>query len=224
MTTMTVDRPAAGSVTGRAARPAPNFLTAPLAGRTWREQGYLALALLLAPFAFTYTVFAVSFTASIAVTVVGLFVAGAVVLGARGWGAAYRSLARELLDADVAAPPSYVRPRGFWRTIGSMLGDAAGWRALLFMFIAFPLSILSFVVSITFLATGLGGLTYWFWYRFLPPSSSGPTASCTAARSSAPCVLPGHARRASRWPRWPASWSSCAGRGSPACSRCSSGP
>jgi hypothetical protein len=81
MTTMTVDRPAAGSVTGRATRPAPNLLTAPLAGRTWREQGYLALVLLLAPFAFTYVIFAVSFTAGIAVTVIGLFVAGAV-----GWG------------------------------------------------------------------------------------------------------------------------------------------
>ncbi|MFD6141265.1 sensor histidine kinase [Promicromonospora sp. NPDC060271] len=169
MTTMTVDRPGAGSVTRRAARPGPNFLTAPLASRTWREQSYLALVLLLAPFAFTYTIFAVSFTASIAVTVVGLFVAGAVVVGARGWGAAYRSLARELLDVDVAAPTPYVRPRGFWRTIGSLLGDAAGWRALLFMFIAFPLSILSFVTSVTFLATGLGGMTYWFWYRFLPP-------------------------------------------------------
>jgi signal transduction histidine kinase len=169
MTTMTVDRLGAGSVTGPATRPGPHFLTAPFAGRTWREQGYLALVLLLAPFAFTYTVFAVSFTASIAVTVVGLFVAGAVVLGARGWGAAYRSLARELLGADVPAPTSYVRPRGFWRTVGSMLGDAAGWRALLFMFIALPLSIMAFVVSVTFLGTGLGGLTYWFWYRFLPP-------------------------------------------------------
>jgi signal transduction histidine kinase len=169
MTTMTVDRLAAGSATGPATRPGPGFLTAPLAGRTWREQGYLALVLLLAPFAFTYTIFAVSFTAGIAVTVVGLFVAGAVVLGARGWAAAYRGLARDLLDVDVAAPAPYVRPRGFWRTVGSMLGDAAGWRALLFMFVALPLSILSFAVSVTFLGTGLGGLTYWFWYRFLPP-------------------------------------------------------
>jgi signal transduction histidine kinase len=169
MTSMTVDRLTAGTVAqGPAARPGPSFLTAPFSGRTWREQGYLTLVLLLAPFAFTYTVFALSFTAGIAVTVVGLFVAGAVVLGARGWGAAYRGLARDLLDVDVAAPAPYVRPRGFWRTIGSLLGDATGWRALLFMFVTFPLSILSFVVSITFLAAGLGALTYGIWYRYLP--------------------------------------------------------
>lgn len=169
MTSMTVDRLDAGAAAqGPTARRAPNFFTAPFAGRTWREQGYLALMFLLAPFAFTYTTFALSFTAGIAVTVVGLFVAGAVVLGARGWGAAYRGLARDLLDVDVSAPAPYVRPRGFWRTVGSLLGDAAGWRALLFMFVTFPLSLLSFVVSTTFLATGLGCLTYGIWYRYLP--------------------------------------------------------
>ncbi|GAA2229545.1 sensor histidine kinase [Promicromonospora sukumoe] len=170
---MTADRPAAaavpgGAVPGGAARPGQNFLTAPFAARTWREQGYLTLVLLLAPFAFTYAVFAVSFTAGIAVTVVGLFVAGAVVAGGRGWGGVYRGLARDLLDLDVAVPAPYVRPRGFWHTIGSLIGDATGWRALLFMFVTFPLAIAAFVTSITFLGTGLGGLTYWFWYRYLP--------------------------------------------------------
>ncbi|MFI6426518.1 sensor histidine kinase [Promicromonospora sp. NPDC050880] len=168
MTTMTFDRPAAGTATRRAGHREPGFLTAPFASRTWREQGYLALVLLLAPFAFTYAVFAVSLTAGIAVTVVGLVVSGGVVLGGRGWGGAYRGLARDLLDVDVQAPAPYVRPRGFWRTVGSLIGDATGWRALLFMVVTFPLSVLSFVVSVTFLATSLGALTYGIWYRFLP--------------------------------------------------------
>jgi signal transduction histidine kinase len=166
MTTMTVDRLAAG--TAATARPGPNFLGAPFAGRTWREQGYLTLMLLLAPFAFGYAIFAVSLTAGVAVTVVGLFVAGAVVLGARGWGSAYRGLARDLLDVDVAVPAPYTRPRGFWRTLGSLLGDAAAWRALLFMFVTFPLTVLSFVVSVVFLVVGLGAITYGIWYRYLP--------------------------------------------------------
>lgn len=170
MTTMTLDRPGPGpAAPGRADRPGPHFLTAPLAGRTWRELGYLALMLLLAPFALAYTLFAVSFTAGVAVTVVGLFLAGAVLLGARGWGSTYRGLARHLLDVDVAVPAPYTRPRGFWRTLGSLLGDATAWRALLFMFITFPLTLLSFVVSVTFLAVGLGAVTYGIWYRFLPP-------------------------------------------------------
>ncbi|MEU4363700.1 sensor domain-containing protein [Promicromonospora sp. NPDC023987] len=169
MTSLTADRLVAGTAApGGTARPGPRFLTAPFASRTWREQGYLALVLLLTPFAFAYAVFAVSLTAGVAVTVVGLVAAGAAVLAARGWGAAYRGLAHELLDADIAAPAPYVRPRGFWRTVGSMLSDASAWRALLFVLIALPLSIVSFVTSSTFLGAGLGGLTYWYWYRFLP--------------------------------------------------------
>ena len=133
----------------------PNVLTAPFVGRTWREQGYLALMLLLAPFAFTYAIFAVSFTAGVAVTVVGLVVAGGVLLGTRGWGAVYRSLAANLLDVDVPPPLPYVRPHGFWRTIGSLRRDATASRDLLFMVGALPLAIVAFVVRIKMLASGL---------------------------------------------------------------------
>lgn len=169
MTTMTADRLGPGpAAEGHMARPGPHFLTAPFAGRTWREQGYLALMLLLAPFALGYTLFTVSLTAGVAVTVVGLFVSGTVLLGGRGWGSAYRGLARDLLDVDVPVPAPYTRPRGFWRTLGSLLGDATAWRALLFMFITFPLTLLSFIVSVTFLVVGAGAVTYGIWYRFLP--------------------------------------------------------
>ncbi|WP_425956348.1 sensor histidine kinase [Xylanimonas sp. McL0601] len=136
--------------------------------RTWREYGYLWVALLLAPFGLTYVILVPPLAAGLLVTVVGLFVAGGLVLGARGWGAAYRGLARGLLDEPVADPPAFVRPRGFWRSLGAMLFDGNGWRALLFLLVAFPLSILGFVVSTTFLAIGLGGITYWIWWRFLP--------------------------------------------------------
>lgn len=145
-----------------------SFARAPFAGRTWREYGYLWLALLLAPFGFAYAVFTVSFLAGILVTVVGIFVAGGVVLGGRGWGSMYRSMGRTMLDVDVAAPAPYVRPHGFWRTLWSGVGDGTGWRAVLFLFVTFPLTIVSFVVSTVFLAVGLGGMTHWFWSRWLP--------------------------------------------------------
>jgi signal transduction histidine kinase len=170
MTTMTVDRLGPGpAARGLAVRSGPHFLTAPFAGRTWREQGYLALMLLLAPFAFGYAVLTVSLTVGLAVTVAGLFVSGTVLLGARGWGGAYRGLARDLLDVDVPVPAAYTRPRGFWRALGSLLGDATAWRALLFMFITFPLTLLSFVTSVMFLVVGVGAITYGIWFRFLPP-------------------------------------------------------
>ncbi|GIG20901.1 histidine kinase [Cellulomonas chitinilytica] len=137
-------------------------------GRTWREYVYHWAALFLGSFGLAYVLLVPSLAAGLLVTVVGLFLVGGLVLGARGWGAAWRGLADGLLDEHVAAPPAFVRPRGFWRSLGAMLFDSTGWRALLFMLVAFPLSIVTFVVSTVFLAIGLGGVTYWMWWRWLP--------------------------------------------------------
>ncbi|WP_245992988.1 sensor histidine kinase [Xylanimonas allomyrinae] len=139
-----------------------------LSGRTWREYGYLWLALLLAPFGLAYFLLVPATASGLVVTVAGLFAPGGLVLGARGWAAAYRGLAAGMLDEPIADPPPFVRPRGFWRSLSAMLFDGTGWRALLFLIVVFPLSIPAFVISTTFLAVGLGGLTYGVWWRFLP--------------------------------------------------------
>lgn len=149
------------------------FARAPFAGRTWREYGYLSLALLLAPFAFSYGLFSVVFLVAMLVPVLGLVVAGWVVVGGRGWGSMYRSLARSMLGVDVAAPAPYARRRGFWSTLWSGIGDGTGWRAVLFLVVTFPLAIVSFVVSTVFLAVGLGGMTHWIWSRWLPLQQAG---------------------------------------------------
>lgn len=166
MTTVTVprtlDRPAAP------VEAAPALLRAPFDRRTWRAYGYLWLALLLAPFGFAYVVATVSLAAALAVTVAGLFVAGGLVVGGRGWAGAYRGLARSLLGTDVVAPPPFVRPRGFWRGLGAVLTDPAGWRALLFLLLAFPAAIVGWILSTTVLATALGSTTHWVWSRWLP--------------------------------------------------------
>ncbi|MCL2091847.1 MAG: sensor domain-containing protein [Micrococcales bacterium] len=150
------------------ARRAPSFLTGPFATQTWRDFGYLSLQLLITPFAFAYVIFVPSFASGVLITVVGLWLVGILIVAARGWGAMYRGMTRTVLGVEVAAPPPFVRPQGFWRWLGEMFGDVDGWRALLFMFLTFPLSILSWVMSVTFLAVGLGGVTYAAWYRFLP--------------------------------------------------------
>lgn len=152
----------------RAGAGAPPFLLAPFDGRTWRAYGFLWLALLLAPFALAYALFTVSFMAGVAVTVVGLFVAGGVLLGARGWGSTYRRMAVRFLGVEIAEPAPRTPRKGFWRRLGAMLGDATAWRALLYMVVTFPLALAGFVVSTVFLAVALGGMTHWFWSRWLP--------------------------------------------------------
>jgi len=140
----------------------------PWSPQVWREYGYLWLQFLLCSFAFTYFVLVPSLFAGLLVTVVGLVVVGGLVLGARGWGAMYRGLDRSLLGSNVANPPAFVRPRGFWRDLAAMLFDSTGWRALLYMFVTFPLALVSWIISTVWLAIGAGGLTYWFWWRWIP--------------------------------------------------------
>ncbi|MFF1528414.1 sensor histidine kinase [Cellulomonas sp. NPDC058312] len=136
--------------------------------RTWREYVYLFFVLLLAPFAFAYAVLAVVLPPSLAVTVVGLLVTGWVVVGGRMWGALYRLMSRGMLATPVPPPLPRRRVRGFWRRVGALLGDAPGWRAIAFGALTLPLSIIGFVTSTVFLAVALGGVTHWYWYRFLP--------------------------------------------------------
>jgi signal transduction histidine kinase len=140
--------------------------------RTWREFGYLNTALLLAPFGMFYVLVVIGLTAGLAVTVVGLFVPGYVVIGGRAWGGMYRGMARGMLGTDVPAPLPFRHGRGFWRRLGSVLGDAAGWRGLAFLVLVFPLSIVSFVLSWTFLGIALGGTTHWIWSRWLPQQAA----------------------------------------------------
>jgi hypothetical protein len=73
-----------------------------------------------------------------------------------------------MLGVDVPPPRRFRRGKGFWRAGGSLVGDVPGWRALAFLVVSFPAVVGGFVVSVTFLAVGLGGLTYPIWYRFLP--------------------------------------------------------
>lgn len=151
----------------------PGFATAPFRTRTWTEYGYLWLALFIAPFGLAYMVLTVALTAGLAATVVGLWISGGMVAGARGWGAMHRGLLRQTLDTEIAEPPPFQRGRGFWRGLGSLLTDSTGWRALLFLLVAFPVTVAGFVVSTVFVCTALGAITYPFWYRWLPAQQAG---------------------------------------------------
>ena len=139
-----------------------------LPGRTWRELGYLWGLLGVSTAGFAYWLVTVSLSAGLLVTVVGLYVPASLVLGARGFGSAYRSLARPLLGIDIPAPPAPRKARGFWRRLGLWIGDPAGWRAMLFGLISWPLSMIGAVLSTTLLAVGAAAVTHWIWYRFLP--------------------------------------------------------
>jgi signal transduction histidine kinase len=53
------------------------------------------------------------------------------------------------------------------------LGHAQSWRDLLHVLVNFVLATFTFSVAVSWVAGGLGGVTYWFWSRWLPDDSEG---------------------------------------------------
>lgn len=148
------------------------FWSAPLRSRAWRDVGTHLLMLLTAPFGFAYALVCVVLTTVLAPTVVGLYLPGWLVVGARGWGRLFRGYAR-LLGTEVTEPPPRQRGQGFWRGLARTIGDGTGWRAVLFLVVALPLAIVSTVVVLVAPVVALGCLTYGIWYRFLPLQQAG---------------------------------------------------
>ncbi|MGD6744338.1 sensor domain-containing protein [Streptomyces sp. BH106] len=168
MTSTTLPYASTTSTTPRASgrlHARPGFWRAPFAGATYREIGHTltSLPVAIAGFVFAVTMFALG--VSTLVVWIGLPVLAAATSGARGLGAAERGRARALLGLDVAAPAA---PAAGLR---GRLADAAGWKALLFHTVMFPWRVLSFVLSVTFLATGwvvaLFPTYSWVFHRYL---------------------------------------------------------
>jgi len=155
--------PAAARENARSHRPAFFRST------TWRAFGYHCVSLLLAPLALAYAVTTVSLGASLLVTVVGLVIVAAMVVAARFWGTVNRGLAVSLLGRRIPAPVPFTSRPGFFGFIRSGLADTAGWRAIAHMGVSFVTSVTAAVLSITFLLTGLGCMTHWYWSQWLPP-------------------------------------------------------
>ncbi|NBE55941.1 sensor histidine kinase [Streptomyces boluensis] len=157
-----------GSGPGR--RPlVPPALAAPVAGRTWREFGYLIASLPLSILMFVYAVTMVSLGAGLLVTFLGVPVLAAALAGCRGFGALERARARGLLRLDVADPQP-VRPKknGAMAWIGAILKSGTSWRSLLYAVLHFPWAVFAFTVAVTFWSVGWSLLTYPLWRWVFP--------------------------------------------------------
>ncbi|MBO0906938.1 sensor histidine kinase [Arthrobacter sunyaminii] len=137
-------------------------------GKTWLAFAYHWISIVLTTAAFFYFVITVSLGVSLLFTWVGLVIPATMVVASRGWGWLNRGLVRHLLGTDLPGPVPFAPRPGFLGFLRSALLDGAGWRALLHMVLSCLLSIVAFTLSVTLLATGLGGVTHWFWYRFIP--------------------------------------------------------
>ena len=135
-----------------------------------RELGFhiLTLPLALIGFGLTIGLFSagvgtiVTFFIGVILLIVALYIS-------RGFGTL------ELVRLNWAGRPPILRPNwdqqipGFWGWLRATLGNGHYWLYLLHtMVVNFIVSTITWSIVVTWIATALGGVTYWFWNLFIP--------------------------------------------------------
>ncbi|MGY4929030.1 sensor histidine kinase [Streptomyces sp. 900105755] len=119
-------------------------------GHTWKEIAHLLLNLPMSLFGFVYVVTTGLVSGVLTLTVIGIPLLAATLLGARQLGKLERARARALLGVRVEEPtplPWTRRGAGFGR-LWMTLKDPVGWRTLLYDFIRLPWGVLTFCVTL----------------------------------------------------------------------------
>jgi len=143
--------------------------------RVPRELGFLLATLPVVTVVFIVLVTLFSLGVSTVVLVGGVFVLAAAMVTARWSGAV------ELARLEAAGMPPIARPLwnverrpGIVGWLRHYLGDGHYWLYLLHGGVVnFAVGVATWCVAITWLVTGLGGLTFGIWSRFLPPHEAG---------------------------------------------------
>ncbi|WP_182111616.1 MULTISPECIES: sensor histidine kinase [unclassified Actinotalea] len=139
-----------------------------------RDTWYLLAGLPVALVAFTVAVVGLSLAAGLLVTVVGIFVAVGTLYATTAFGHLER--VRLAARGTELAPIVFQQAsgRGLRRALVP-LRDPRRWATLLHALGALPLASATWSVALTWWAGALGGLTYWFWERWLPDADSSTT-------------------------------------------------
>jgi signal transduction histidine kinase len=143
--------------------------------RLGRDTAYTLLGFPVAIAAFVVAVTGLSLSAGLLITLLGIPVAVATLAAARGFAAVERARLRALDDRPLPPSGPVVRRGRGLRGWLAPLVDAQSWLAVLHAIVGFPVAIVTFVVTVVWWALTLGGLTYWFWGRFLPDNTVGDT-------------------------------------------------
>src|SRR5690349_16219991 len=136
------------------------ILRAPVTRRAWRELGYAILSVPLALLGIGYVTVSLVLGAVLAVTALGVPLLAAAVPGARALGRVRRALARLLLRENVAAPAPFRPNSGGFAWLRAGLRDLAGWRAIGYLVVNLPVSLLGLVAVVVCWVWGLLSFTY----------------------------------------------------------------
>ncbi|SCE79852.1 Signal transduction histidine kinase [Micromonospora coriariae] len=133
------------------------------------QVGYALVGLPLAVAGFAYAGLTVVVGGLTSLTLLGLPLMSSGVLGARGWGRLHRALARATLGLRVDDPRPVRRRPGPVGYVRTGLGDATGWRALAYLVVKLPVTLLAAAVIAVFLCYPVFLLSHPLWWKFIQP-------------------------------------------------------
>src|SRR4051794_27946910 len=138
--------------------------------RVLLDSGYAFSAFFLALPAFVIVVVDLSLGTGLAVLIGGVLLLWVAVMVARGFARFERIRLRGMLGKP-AETPAYLSPGpedGFWRKVLLPLRDAQSWLDVLWCLVGLVTATIAFSLAVAWWAMAAGGLTYWFWERWIP--------------------------------------------------------
>jgi len=142
-----------------------------LVQRTGRHFGFVVGTFFVSLFGFLICLPVFVVGTALSWAVVGLFILVGALIVAGGFARFHRSLLANV-GYDLHRP---IYPVGAPGLRGRLrrLGHAQSWRDLLHVLLTFVISLVTFPLAVAWTAAGPGGLTYWFWSRYLPDQRQG---------------------------------------------------
>ena len=126
---------------------ATTILHEPFTKRVWAEFGFFLLGCALAGAGLFFVVWTMGVGLILAITFFGFAIFGLALRGARGIGGMQRSLARNMLGEAVEDPQAFVARPGFLGWLQSCVRDRVAWRAVAYLALKVPWSILGLFVA-----------------------------------------------------------------------------
>jgi signal transduction histidine kinase len=139
---------------------ARKIIDTPLTQRTWSE---LLFVMVGCPIAFIGVAFiGITMVSGVVlvITFIGFAIIAMAVRGARGIGGIQRRLAGALIDEVVEEPEPFSSRPGYLGWLQSALRDRAGWKAMAYIVVKAPLSVLAILIAISLWWDAFRCLTY----------------------------------------------------------------
>ena len=138
--------------------------------RVFYDSGYALSAFFIALPAFIVVVTDLALGIGLTVLVGGVLLLWVAVMVARGFARFERIRLRGMLGKP-AETPAYLCPEhadSFWRKALLPLRDAQSWLDVVWCLVGLVTGTVAFAITLAWWAAALGGLSYWFWQRWIP--------------------------------------------------------